>query len=39
MTMDNKLDVLVKEMRSFGEYLMPYNFPRVPQPEEDDMFM
>lgn len=30
-----RLATLVEKMRSFGEFLVPYNFPRVPQEEEE----
>jgi len=30
-----KLDTIVEKMRSFGDFLVPYNFPRVPHEEED----
>jgi hypothetical protein len=30
-----KLDTIVKNMRSFGEFLVPYNFPRASQKDEE----
>lgn len=31
------LDIFVKEMRSFGEFLIPYNFPKASPLNEDDI--
>ena len=35
--MYKSLDDHITEMRSFGEFLMPYNFPQVKAEEEDDV--
>ena len=32
-----KLEVQVEEMRSLGEQLIPYNFPRAPAEWEEDI--
>lgn len=31
------LDLVIEEMRNLGNHLIPYNYPLVPQAEEDDI--